>query len=91
MDFAGKITSLENVRLTGLMTIGAHTADAAAIGKSFQIVRELRDEIQAAGIASATELSMGMTHDMDIAIAEGSTIIRVGTAVFGPRPQVASL
>ena len=91
MDFAGKITSLENVRLTGLMTIGAHTADAAAIGKSFQIVRELRDEIQAAGIASATELSMGMTHDMEIAIAEGSTIIRVGTAVFGPRPQAANL
>lgn len=87
VDFAGKISQLENLRLTGLMTIGAHTTDTAKIARSFEIVRELRDEIQAAGIASATELSMGMTHDMEIAIAEGSTIIRVGTAVFGPRLQ----
>ena len=70
------------------MTIGAHTDETSEIARSFQIVRELRDELQASGIASATELSMGMTHDMDIAIAEGSTIVRVGTAVFGPRPQV---
>lgn len=90
VDFAGKIAGLENLRLVGLMTIGAHTTDVAAIARSFQIVRELREQIQEAGIASATELSMGMTHDMDIAIAEGSTIIRVGTAVFGPRPQIIS-
>ncbi len=70
------------------MTIGAHTEDTAGIAHSFQIVRTLRDSLIAAGIASATELSMGMTHDMDIAIAEGSTIIRVGTAVFGPREIV---
>ncbi|MGO1592019.1 MAG: YggS family pyridoxal phosphate-dependent enzyme [Ancrocorticia sp.] len=85
LDFAGKIQGLENLRLTGLMTIGAHTSETSAIARSFEIVRELRDEIREAGIASATELSMGMTHDMEIAIAEGSTIIRVGTAVFGPR------
>ncbi len=88
LDLAGRIARLPHLRIIGLMTIGAHTDDVSEIARSFQIVRELGDELQGAGIASATELSMGMTHDMDIAIAEGSTIIRVGTAVFGPRPQM---
>lgn len=88
LDLAGQIAELPHLRIIGLMTIGAHTDETSEIARSFQIVRELRDELQASGIASATELSMGMTHDMDIAIAEGSTIVRVGTAVFGPRPQV---
>lgn len=88
LDLAGRIAKLPHLRIIGLMTIGAHTDETSEIARSFQIVRELRDELQASGIASATELSMGMTHDMDIAIAEGSTIVRVGTAVFGPRPQV---
>ena len=84
-ELAGQVLELPNLRIVGLMTIGAHTEDTAGIAHSFQIVRTLRDSLIAAGIASATELSMGMTHDMDIAIAEGSTIIRVVTAVFGPR------
>ncbi|WP_182049361.1 YggS family pyridoxal phosphate-dependent enzyme [Changpingibacter yushuensis] len=84
-ELASQVLELPNLRIVGLMTIGAHTEDTAGIAHSFQIVRTLRDSLIAAGIASATELSMGMTHDMDIAIAEGSTIIRVGTAVFGPR------
>lgn len=88
LDLAGRIAKLPHLRIIGLMTIGAHTDETSEIARSFQIVRELRDELQASGIASATELSMGMTHDMDIAIAEGSTIVRVGTTVFGPRPQV---
>ena len=88
LDLAGRIAELPHLRIIGLMTLGAPTDETSEIARSFQIVRELRDELQASGIASATELSMGMTHDMDIAIAEGSTIVRVGTAVFGPRPQV---
>lgn len=88
LGLAGRIAELPNLRIIGLMTIGAHTDNISEIARSFQIVRELLDELQGAGIASATELSMGMTHDMGIAIAEGSTIIRVGTAVFGSRPQV---
>lgn len=87
LELAGRIVELPNLRISGLMTIGAHTDSVSEIARSFQVARELRDELQAAGIGSATELSMGMTHDMDIAITEGSTIIRVGTAVFGPRPQ----
>ena len=88
VDFAGRVAELPNLRIIGLMTIGAHTDDVSRIARSFQIVRELRDELVRDGITSVTELSMGMTHDMDVAIAEGSTIIRVGTAVFGPRPSV---
>lgn len=87
LDLAGSIAELPHLRIVGLMTIGAHTTDVADIAHSFQRTRELRDALLAAGITSATELSMGMTHDMEIAIAEGSTIIRVGTAVFGPRPR----
>lgn len=85
LDLAGTIAELESLRIVGLMTIGAHSEDTRKIARSFEVVRLLRDDLHAAGIASATELSMGMTGDMEIAIAEGSTIIRVGTAVFGAR------
>lgn len=86
-ELAGRIAELENLRLAGLMTIGTHTADVREIARSFQVVRELRDSLVAAGLRSVADLSMGMTGDMEIAIAEGSTIVRVGTAVFGPRPR----
>ena len=59
-----------------------HAAHALALAA----VRELRDAIRAAGVSSCAELSMGMTNDMEIAVKEGSTQVRVGTAVFGPRP-----
>lgn len=87
LDIAGEVAQLPHLRIIGLMTIGAHTTDTADIAHSFQVTRELRDALQKAGVSSTTELSMGMTHDLEIAIAEGSTIIRVGTAVFGPRPR----
>ena len=86
VDLAGAVAELPNLRLVGLMLIGANTDDVAAVAASHARVRELRDAVRAAGVASCTELSMGMTGDMEIAIAEGSTEVRVGTAVFGPRP-----
>ena len=86
VDLAGAVAELPNLRLVGLMLIGANTDDVAAVAASHARVRELRDAVQAAGVASCTELSMGMTGDMEIAIAEGSTEVRIGTAVFGPRP-----
>ena len=86
VDLAGGVADLKNLRLIGLMLIGANTDDVAAIAASHARVRELRDAVVSAGISSCTELSMGMTGDMEIAIAEGSTQVRVGTAVFGPRP-----
>ncbi|MCF2705884.1 YggS family pyridoxal phosphate-dependent enzyme [Arcanobacterium haemolyticum] len=87
VEFAAGISSLAHLRLIGLMTIGAHTDNVRDIARSFEIVRNLRDQLHDNGMEDVAELSMGMTHDLDIAIAEGSTIIRVGTAVFGPRPQ----
>ena len=86
VDLAGAVAELPNLRLVGLMLIGANTDDVAAVAASHARARELRDAVRAAGVASCTELSMGMTGDMEIAIAEGSTEVRVGTAVFGPRP-----
>ncbi len=84
-ELVGAIAALPHLRPIGLMTIGAHTENVGTIAHSFSVVRELRESLRRAGYDSLVELSMGMTHDLDIAIAEGSTIIRVGTAVFGPR------
>ena len=73
------------LRLQGLMTIGAHVDDERTIRAGFAHLRRTRDQIIASGAADCTELSMGMTHDMTYAIEEGSTIVRVGTAIFGER------
>ncbi|MDO5747039.1 MAG: YggS family pyridoxal phosphate-dependent enzyme [Actinomycetaceae bacterium] len=87
-DLACHVAALPNLRLRGFMTIGAHTDNETAVHRSFSKVRALRDRCISSGekgLSEAVELSMGMTGDMEIAIAEGSTIVRVGTAVFGPR------
>lgn len=76
--------------IEGLMTIGPLTDDTAAIRDSFRRLRELANEVQAWGAPRVTmrHLSMGMTSDFAIAIEEGATMIRIGTAIFGPRPPV---
>ena len=79
---------MDGLRLQGLMTIGAHVDDERTIRAGFAHLRRTRDQILASGAegtADCTELSMGMTHDMTYAIEEGSTIVRVGTAIFGER------
>jgi pyridoxal phosphate enzyme (YggS family) len=75
------------VRLTGLMTLPPFFADAEQVRPYFRRLRELRDEWQARGAfgARAGELSMGMTQDFEVAISEGATMVRVGTALFGAR------
>ncbi|VEI12752.1 YggS family pyridoxal phosphate-dependent enzyme [Trueperella bialowiezensis] len=88
VDLAGQISELDLVRIDGLMTIGAHTSDTAKIHRSFALTRELSLQMRGLpGLEDAAELSMGMTGDLDIAIAEGATTVRVGTAVFGERPR----
>lgn len=87
-DLAFELASLEGIRLDGLMTIGAHVEDETIIRRGFAHLRGLRDSIQTSGVpgtGSCHHLSMGMTNDMGYAVAEGSTIVRVGTAIFGPR------
>ena len=79
-----------NLRLRGFMTMAMLSDDAAAVRGCFARLRELRDEIAANapdGVDLA-ELSMGMSGDFEAAIAEGSTTVRVGRAIFGERPPV---
>lgn len=85
---AQKIGTLDGLELQGLMTIGAHVDDGITIRECFAHLRKTRDLILASktpGAEHCLELSMGMTGDMELAIAEGSTIVRVGTAIFGER------
>jgi len=73
-----------NLKLLGLMTIAPFTDDTILIRKSFAELRILKDKLNGRGFP-LTELSMGMTHDYEIAIEEGSTMLRIGTAIFGER------
>ena len=85
---AQKIGTLDGIELQGLMTIGAHVHDETVIRRGFSHLRKTRDLILASGEPGTDrcrELSMGMTGDMELAVAEGSTIVRVGTAIFGER------
>jgi pyridoxal phosphate enzyme (YggS family) len=83
------IDKLKNIRLSGLMTLPPLTPDPEASRPAFRTLRELLDEIRRRGLAndSFRELSMGMSDDFEVAIEEGATWIRVGTAIFGPRPR----
>ncbi len=67
------------------MTIGALSEDEKTVRSTFSSLRDLRDELQAALGCQLPELSMGMTGDLEWAIEEGSTLIRVGTALYGDR------
>lgn len=76
------VRALPNLTLRGLMTVAPHLEDADDTRPFFAALRELA---QAQGLP---ELSMGMTHDLDQAVEEGSTMLRIGTAIFGPRPAM---
>jgi pyridoxal phosphate enzyme (YggS family) len=80
------LAQAEHLRVTGLMTIGPFLPEAEASRPAFRLLRELRDAVAAGGHA-LPQLSMGMTNDFEIAIEEGATIVRVGTAIFGSRKQ----
>ena len=81
-DLARQIGQFPRLRLRGLMTIPPATADPA---RFFAELRSQRDRLNAMGIPMDT-LSMGMSADLEDAVSAGSTIVRIGTAVFGPRP-----
>lgn len=84
--FVELIASYPTLQVRGFMTIGANVDDELTVRKGFAMLRELRDQYRGV-LPQATELSMGMSHDLEWAIAEGSTIVRVGSAVFGQRPS----
>ncbi len=81
---AHQVSELPNLRLRGLMTIPAPTADFDQQRAAFRRVAELQHKLIEQGLALDT-LSMGMSGDLEAAIAEGATMVRVGTAVFGQR------
>ena len=81
---AQAVSVLPGLRLRGLMAIPEPTDDLSVLKQRFGQVRALRDALNDAGMALDT-LSMGMSHDLEAAIAEGATIVRIGTAIFGAR------
>jgi pyridoxal phosphate enzyme (YggS family) len=78
------IAALPGLRLRGLMAIPEPTDDPALARRRFAVLRELQESLVSTGLALDT-LSMGMSHDLEAAIMEGATIVRVGTAIFGER------
>jgi len=86
--FADAVAGLERLRLRGLMAIPAPAQGLEAQRAPFRRLREAAERLRAAGHPLDT-LSMGMTDDMEAAIAEGTTLVRIGTAIFGPRPKPA--
>ena len=83
-QLAMKVVQLPHLNLRGLMTVPAPSDDVAAQRAAFAQLRELRDQLNRQGLRLDT-LSMGMSHDFPAAIAEGATMVRIGTAIFGNR------
>lgn len=77
------------VRLAGLMLLPPYLEDPEAVRPYFRAVRELRDQLCRGGVPAGClrELSMGMSHDFEVAVEEGATMVRVGTAIFGARQR----
>ncbi|MEJ2141159.1 MAG: YggS family pyridoxal phosphate-dependent enzyme [Gammaproteobacteria bacterium] len=84
LPLAKEIQKLPNLQLKGLMAIPTATTDFTSQRDAFARVRTIYEQLQQTGISVDT-LSMGMTNDLEAAIAEGSTMVRIGTAIFGPR------
>jgi hypothetical protein len=86
--FVTEVGRLDALRVRGLMTIGLFTDDLELARPGLRLLRELRDRVRQMNLdgVEMEELSMGMSGDLEMAIEEGSTIVRVGSAVFGSRP-----
>ena len=91
LELVGQLASLSGLSVQGLMTIPAFAPDPEETRSAYARMRDLRDIIANTGIPGVEMryLSMGMTHDFEVAIEEGANIIRVGTAIFGARPAPA--
>lgn len=87
IDFIKQVAQFKNLRIKGLMTIALLSAESEKVRECFRLLKSLQEQIIAADIQNVEmkELSMGMSGDFEIAIEEGATIVRVGTAIFGER------
>jgi pyridoxal phosphate enzyme (YggS family) len=86
-ELVRQVAQLSHVHIRGLMTLPPYFDEAEAVRPYFRRLRELAGEIDALGLPGVemSELSMGMSHDFAVAIEEGATLVRVGTAIFGER------
>lgn len=89
LDLFAAVAELPRLVVRGFMTIGLNSADRAAVRAGYRVLAGLRESAVSSGVPGAElaqELSMGMSGDFADAIAEGATIVRIGSAVFGQRP-----
>ncbi|MDD3765207.1 MAG: YggS family pyridoxal phosphate-dependent enzyme [Nevskiales bacterium] len=86
--FVRSLRSYETLRVRGLMTLVAHSADPQRVRNCFRVMRELRETLRRTMPtgSSIEELSMGMSADFEMAVEEGATVVRIGQAIFGRRP-----
>ncbi|MBI4468174.1 MAG: YggS family pyridoxal phosphate-dependent enzyme [Acidobacteria bacterium] len=87
---ASELAALDHLRICGLMIIPPYLEDAEQVRPYFRHARDLMAELNREQRFSSplTDLSMGMSHDFEVAIEEGATLVRVGTAIFGPRSRL---
>lgn len=88
IELVKQVAQFETLKIKGLMTIGLFSSETEKVRKCFRLLKDIQQQIISLNIPNAEmkELSMGMSGDLEIAVAEGATIVRVGTAVFGQRP-----
>jgi pyridoxal phosphate enzyme (YggS family) len=82
-----QINDLKKIEIHGLMTVAPWTPDPEKVRPVFRRLRELKQECEQRLGAPLPHLSMGMSGDFEVAIEEGATMVRVGSALFGPRPK----
>ena len=88
-ELLSELEQFETLRVTGLMTIAMDSEDEQRVRGCFRLLRQLRDRARedGPGFVGDGELSMGMSGDLELAIAEGATCVRAGRAIFGQRPR----
>ena len=87
IELTKQVAEFTNIHIKGLMTIGLFSAQEAKVRVCFKLLRDLQRQIAVLNLPGVVmkELSMGMSHDLEFAIDEGSTMVRIGTAIFGKR------
>ena len=87
IEIVEKISTLPNLKLTGLMTLGKWTTNETEVRNCFKLLMKVKEKIESSNISNVDlkHLSMGMSGDFELAIEEGATMVRIGTAIFGAR------